>query len=466
MTEFMKGVTDRRTFLKRLAAVGGATIIGSSADMFSRPMKAWALPGDGDDTVLVSVFLRGGADGLNMVVPYGDDGYYTVRPTLGIQAGSYIDLDGFFGLEESLRPLHRHFLDGVLSVVHAAGSTDPTRSHFAAQPNMDTGFNSNGWLQRALQTGGFDQIESGLSIGGRVSPPLQGPWAGTVVRTINQTVQNGMSLEIARPAIEEMYAASRFTLDRTTVENALLSVDQVSMVTPGDPSVYPSTGLSTSFREASALIKADIGVRGVAIDYGGWDTHSNQTTRMQTLGTTLAGALNAFQDDLGSSANRVVTVIMTEFGRTARENGSFGTDHGHGNLMMVMGQPLRRAGGGQVHVREWPGLNPDQLNEDRDLKITTDFRSVLAELVDRHLGVSPSAVFPGYTPNYVGLLAALLLGDTDQSGAIDQSDAGLIVNDLAGNPAAGYFPSAGDLDGDGDTDLLDALLLAQEIAGQ
>lgn len=463
MTDFMKGVSDRRSFIKRLAAVGGATIIGSAADVFSRPMTAWAMPGLGDDTVIVSVFLRGGADGLNMVVPFGDDGYYALRPTLGVQAGSYIDLDGFFGLTESMRPLHRHFLDGQFSVVHAAGSNDPSRSHFTAQPNMDTAFNSNGWLQRALQIGGFDQIKSGLSIGGRVSPPLQGPWAGTVVSTIAQTVRNGMSLEVARPAIMEMYADSRFALERSTVTNALLSVDEVSMVTPGDPSVYPSTGLSTSFREAAALIKADIGVRGVAIDYGGWDTHSNQNTRMETLGATLAGALDAFQDDLGLAAPRVVTVVMSEFGRTARENGSFGTDHGHGNLMMVMGQPLRRAGGGEVHVRNWPGLQPDQLNEDRDLRITTDFRAVLAELLDRHLGVSPSLVFPGFRPDYVGLLAAFLRGDTDQSGLVDEADAGLIVNDLTGNPTAGYFPSAGDLDGDGDTDLLDALMLAQEI---
>lgn len=460
-----KDVTSRRSFLKRLAATGAITIVGSSTgDLLARPMTAWAMQGGGD-TVVVNVFLRGGADGLNIVAPYGDDEYYNLRPTLGLRAGDYIDLDGFFGLNEEFRPLYQQYEQGRLAIVHAAGSNHPTRSHFAAQPNMDSGFATTGWLQRTLQAGGFDRTDAGLTIGGRVSPPLQGPWSGSVVATINQTRRNGMSLAIARTAIEEMYENPRYTLERDTVESALLSIDAVSGVTPGDPGVYPSGGLAVSFREAAALIKADLGIRGVAIDYGGWDTHSNQTTRFGTLGPNLAGALDAFQTDLGTAASRVVTVVMTEFGRTARENGSGGTDHGHGNLMMVMGEPLRDAGGGQVHVtREWPGLRPDQLNEDRDLVITTDFRSVLAELVDSHLGVDPGQVFSNFNPEYVGLLQAITPGDTDNSGTVERDDAVLMLNDLAGNPTAGYFPSAGDMDGDGDTDLLDALQLAQVLA--
>ena len=177
---------SRRTFLKQVAAAGAVTIIGSSAA--ARPMQAWALPGEGNDTVLVSVFLRGGADGLNIVVPYGDDEYYNRRPTLGIGPDGYTDLDGFFGLNNNFSALLPEFLQGRLAVVHAAGSHDGTRSHFSAQPKMDTGFGDDGWLQRALAVGQFSQSTAGLTIGDRVSPPLQGPWSGAVVNTINDTV--------------------------------------------------------------------------------------------------------------------------------------------------------------------------------------------------------------------------------------------------------------------------------------
>jgi len=464
---FSKGLSDRRTFLKRLGAAGALTIIGTNP---VRPMKAWALPGLGQDSVLVSVFLRGGADGLDLVPPYADDNYYTLRPDLGVPAGRYIDLDGFFGLNEALRPLYGHFQDQRLAIVHAAGSISETYSHFAAQPNMDTAFSTTGWLQRTLQAGQFSQTTSGLSIGSRVSPPLQGPWAGSVVNTINETTQNGMSLEIARTAIEEMYAITRFPLDSSTVASALLSVDEISGVQPGDPGAYPSSGLSTDFREAAAIIKADIGVRGVAIDYGGWDTHSNQTTRINNLASTLSAAIDAFHTDLGFAAGRVVVLVMTEFGRTARQNGSGGTDHGHGNFMFAFGNALQGTGGGQVHLNgEWPGLAPGvggQLHIDRDLTITTDFRSVLAEVIDRHLGINPGAVFSGFDPTYVNLLADPgPSGDTNNSGTVDGGDVRMMVNDFVGNPNAGYSPRAGDMDQDGVTDLRDALMLARQVAG-
>jgi len=454
--------SSRRQFLKRLAAAGAVTIVGSSTAV--RPMTAWALPGQDSDTVLVSVFLRGGADGLNIVVPYGDDEYYGRRPTLGITADGYTDLDGFFGLNNNFGALLPQYQQGRLAIVHAAGSTDLTLSHFAAQPNMDTGFGSNGWLQRALGIGQFDQSQSGLTIGDRVSPPLQGPWAGAVVDTINETVRNGMSLAVARTAIEEMYATTRFALERVAVASALETIDQVSGVTPGDPAAFPSNSLGRDFREAAALIKADIGVRGVAIDTGGWDTHADQAERFAVIGPRLAEALDAFQNDLGTTAQRVVVVVMTEFGRTSRENGSAGTDHGHGNFMMVMGDPLVGNGGGNVLLTgAWPGLAEAQLHRDRDLVITTDFRSVLSELLDRHLGVDPSAVFPGFDPSYIDLLAAFLRGDTDGSGDLAPNDVQRILQAVSGTPGAGYSAEAGDLDRDGDTDLRDALLLAQQL---
>lgn len=369
-------------------------------------MTAWALPGDGNDTVLVTVFLRGGADGLNIVVPHGDSQYYARRPNLGIGAAHYSDLDGFFGLSKDFGALLPLWQQQKLAVVHATGSTDTSRSHFSAQPKMDTGIGADGWLQRALKVGGFSQSQAALTIGDRVSPPLQGPWSGAVVNTIRQTARSGMSLAIARTAIEEMYESTRFGLESSAVASAFGTIDEVSMVTPSDPSAYPTGSVGVDFREAAALIKADIGVRGVAIDFGGWDTHADQNRRLADLGPKLSDALAAFQNNLGSDARRVVVVVMTEFGRTARENGSGGTDHGHGNLMLVIGDSLIGAGGGDVLLNgNWPGLGPGQLFEDRDLRATTDFRSVLAELIDNHLGVDAAAVFPGFQPKPVGLFA-------------------------------------------------------------
>lgn len=471
MTDCTPDLSSRRSFLKHLGVAGAATIVGTTTDLFTRPMTAWAVPGAGNDTVVVNVFLRGGADGLNIVVPYADPEYLQRRPTIGLRSGDYTDLDGFFGLNDLFAPLYPHFQDGRLAIVQAVGTPTETltRSHFQAQPQVDTGMSALGWLQRSLQAGAtqgeaFDQTYAGLTIGGRVSPPLQGPWSGTVVKTIRDTTVSGMSLAITRPALEAMYATAQFPLERSTLTNAFLSIDQVSMVMPGDSGAYPSGGLAVSFREAAALIKADVGVRGVALDYGGWDTHSSQADRFDTLGPTLSQALDAFQNDLGAASTRVVVVVMTEFGRTAEENGPAGTDHGHGNFMMVMGDSLVGAGGGRVHLRgDWPGLAIDQLHAQRELAITTDFRTVLAEIVDRHLGVAADAVFDGPGASYLGLFESSLLGDTDQSGSVDQADAALLLDDLADNPTPGYFPGAADLDQDGDVDLRDALLLAQQI---
>lgn len=458
MSDLVFGVTDRRAFLKRLATVGAATIVGSSTGLLSRPMMAWAASDASDNTVIVNVFLRGGADGLSMFVPNGDDNYPTLRPNLGVEQVSTLALDDFFGLASSLTPLHSHFLEGRLAIVQGAGSPIVSRSHFEAQPILDTGVDSTGWLQRSLQAGDFDRSASGLTMGARVSPSLQGPWAGTVVQRIARTVANGLTLEPVIPTIRHMYSNPRFSLEKSIVADALLSIEQVSMVDPANSGAYPNNGLAKNLQEAAALIKADIGVRGVAIDDGGWDTHANQTVRLEALSTQLAGALDAFQNDLGDASNRVVTVVMSEFGRTAAENGAGGTDHGHGNFMMVMGEMLTEGGGGQVHGT-WPGLGGAELQDQRDLKVTTDFRTVLSELIDRHLDVDPTVVFNGYNDDYLGLLAPPLPGDTNRSGTVDAEDVQLVLDDITGSAPDDYFSAAGDLDDDGDTDLLDALLI-------
>lgn len=458
--------SDRRSFLKALGAVGAFTIVGSPA-IGARPTTAWAMQGGGD-TVLVTVFLRGGADGLGIVVPHGDDAYYTHRPVMGRPLAELDDLDGFFGLDPTFSALTPEFTEGRLAFVHAVAAPVMSRSHFEAQPMIDRALAGTGWLQRALFAGSFPAQSSGLSIGPRVSPPLAGPWSGSVVASLDQSNESGAVLTELRTSIEDLYADAPFAMDRDAALAALVSVDQLAAVVP-TTGEYPETTAGFKMREAASLIKANIGVRGVGIDLGGWDTHRDQRDSLDILGPALSEALVAFQADLGSDAPRVVTVLLTEFGRTARENSSLGTDHGRAMTMAVLGESVAEHGGGQVHLNgAWPSLDLlDQGGLFGGLRATTDFRDVLSELVSEHLGVADVAsVFPGHVPAPLGLVSSQgLIGDVDQSGMVDQSDVSMILDELVGNTDPGYDADAGDLDADNDTDLRDALLLAKETGG-
>lgn len=230
------------------------------------------------------------------------------------------------------------------------------------------------------------------------------------------------------------------------------------------PGEFPNTSIGRDLREAATLIRGDLGVRAVAVDSGGWDHHEDGTPRMELVGEQLASALTAFITDLGSDADRVVVCVSTEFGRTVKPNGgsdTAGTDHGHGNAMMLVGKPLAGQGGGKVLVPGgWPGLADNDLYQGQDLAITTDFRDVYAELAANHLGVNDlSAVFPGYTPTAVGALHRR--GDVNGSGVIERDDAQSVLD---GSINGGLTP-VGDLDRDGDNDLGDAVLAAQEADG-
>lgn len=461
--------TSRRSFLKALGVAGAVTIVGSAGPSM-RPLTAWAMQGAAD-TVLVSVFLRGGADGIGIVTPGGDDALYTLRPTLAVPPSQLLDLDGFFGLDPIFAALQSEFSDGRLAFVHATGAPSMSRSHFDAQPLLDRADGAGGWLQRALFAGSFGQFAAGLTIGSRVSPPLAGPWAGSVVLSVEQTAQSGMQLAQVRTPLEDMYGATEYVREREAMVGSLVSIDQFESAVP-TTGEYPTTATGFRLREAAGLIKADVGVRGVALDAGGWDSHRDQQPQLTRVGTELSEALQAFQADLGTHAQRVVTVVMSEFGRTARENASSGTDHGRGSLMMVLGEPLVGQGGGQVHLTgAWPGLAPGDLDisgPGGGLQMTTDFRHVLSELVSSHLGIpNVGGVFPGHSPTPLGLLAAppQVPGDVDQSGTVDDQDVTAILSDLSGDTPAQYTPAVGDLDGDGDTDLRDALLLAQQLQG-
>lgn len=455
--------STRRRFLKGLTSAGVVTFVGTGLAVPGRnPLTAWALPGAGDDTVLVSIFLRGGADGLNIVCPHGDSDYYAQRGGYALGPGEFNDLDGFFGLGTDFNTLLPFWGEKRMAFVHAVGSPLTTRSHFVAQPNMESGLGLGGWLQRSIAASSFAGASAGLSIGDRTSPQLSGPLSGAVVDTVEDTIDAGISLSVVRPALEALYQGQAApALESTAVMSALSTIDDISGIADPAPGAFPNTNLGRDLGEAATLIRADIGVRAVAVDSVNWDHHVDGLARMTDRGGRLSDAIAAFISDLGSHSSRVLIMVSSEFGRTVRDNGSGGTDHGRGNMMMVIGDALDGMGGGKVLVPGgWPGLADGDLYQGRDLEITTDFRSVYAELADRHLGVADTAsVFPGFQRENIGLLYAT--GDVDGSGSLDANDVQAMLD---GNVGAGANGAA-DVDGDGDGDLTDALLLAQQVGG-
>jgi uncharacterized protein (DUF1501 family) len=354
---------------------------------------------------LVAIFQRGAVDGLNVVVPHGDRSYAGLRPNIAVKDS--IDLDGFFGLHPALAPLKPIYDARQLAVIHAVGSPDPTRSHFDAQDYMESGTpgrksTSDGWLNRALPVQSKASPVRAVSLGTSLARSLRGSNSAVALQNVD-------GFEVRDPAFEAMYAN---TLDqmmggagRETFE-ALKLMDSIRKepYTPANGAEYPRTPLGQSLLQIARLIKARVGLEVAFADMGGWDTHANEPAQLQNLLTQFGGALAAFYRDMENSMDDVSVVTMSEFGRTAKENGARGTDHGHANAMFAFGGGVK---GGRVYG-DWPGLASEQLYEGRDLAMTTDFRDVLGELVTRHLGGSPVAkVFPGYAaPRFRGILAA------------------------------------------------------------
>src|SRR6267143_1175700 len=340
---------SRRYFLKQ----GGVAMVGLSAmpAFLQRAVAATPMP---NKKQLVVLFQRGAADGLNIVVPFGESSYYRMRPTIAIPqpkrggTDAAIDLDGFFGLHPSLAPLEPLFHKNQLAIVHAAGSPDPTRSHFDAQDFMESGTpglksTEDGWLNRALET---------------VPEENASPFRAVA-----------MGPNLPRKADPAKYQ-------------------------PENGAQYPASRLGQSLQQIGQLLKSNIGVEVLFVDCGGWDNHVNEggvQGQLSNLLKDLGSGLAAFHQDMGDRMQDVVVVTMSEFGRTAKENGNRGTDHGHANCMFLMGGDVK---GGQVYGK-WPGLNDHQLNEGRDVALTTDFRSVVGEVLSKHNGVSDlNAIFP------------------------------------------------------------------------
>ena len=360
---------------------------------------------------LVVVFQRGAADGLNIVVPHAEAAYYSMRPTINIPRQNVIDLDGFFGLHPSLSSFEPLWKDGHLAIVHAAGSPDTTRSHFDAQDYMESGTpgvksTEDGWLNRALRTGAGPEKEPpfrAIALGGRMPRILSGPEPAVAIDNINSFGVGGKNPGAVPLAntFEAMYSQS---VDSVLHGTGAETFDAVKMLksanpeqyTPAAGANYPRGAFSQALKQTAQLIKADLGVEVAFADVGGWDTHVNQGAAQGQLAgrlTEFSQSISAFWTDLGQLANSTVLVTMSEFGRTARENGNRGTDHGHANVMFIVGGPVR---GGRVYGK-WPGLSEDRLYEGRDLALTTDFRQVVGEVVYRHLGNHDLAsVFPGF----------------------------------------------------------------------
>jgi uncharacterized protein (DUF1501 family) len=374
--------------------------------------------------VLVVVFQRGAVDGLSMLVPYGDAEYYAARAGIAIDkpssADGALDLDGFFGLHPALSPLEPLWDERRLAAVHACGSPDTTRSHFDAQDYMESGTpgvksTPDGWLARGLAAtpeatpSPFRAVALGPSLPrvlrGDAGAVAMSSLADFDVReaaalTGAHTASRGFESLYEQGVRDLLYGTGRETFDAVK----MLKAAAPQRLQPANGAIYPRGRFGDSLRQIAQLIRADVGLEVAFADMNGWDTHAGQGGARGQLALRLGefgAGLAAFDRDLGDRMRDVVILTMSEFGRTVRENGNRGTDHGHGTAMFVIGGAVR---GGQVHGR-WPGLSREQLHEGRDLAVTTDFRSLFAEVADRHLGTPAEALFPGFKAAPVELLS-------------------------------------------------------------
>lgn len=406
---------NRRYFLKSgsiaLASVGMSL---SAPAFLERVVLGNPLTG-GKRKTLIAIFQRGAVDGLNMVVPFGESGYYSLRPSIAIpkpasgNAEAAISLDGFFGLHPSMSAFKPFWDSQRLAIVQAAGSPDNTRSHFDAQDYMESGTpgvksTADGWLNRYLQKKEDSEQSPFRAVAMAKTMPrvLQGTAPALAMTSISEfTIRGGKSSANLQGGFEAIYQRKvndQLTeMGRETFEavNYLKRVNP-AQYKPENGAEYPRNPFGNSLLQIAQLIKAGVGLEVAFTDIGGWDTHVNQGNSRGQLANLLSqfsAGIAALYQDLGQRMDDVVILTMSEFGRTVRENGNRGTDHGHANAMFVMGNSVK---GGKVYGR-WPGLNDDQLYEGRDLALTTDFRDVFGEIAARHLGSKDSkSVFPGY----------------------------------------------------------------------
>jgi uncharacterized protein (DUF1501 family) len=401
---------SRRVFMKN----GGMALLslGFAPAFLARTVEA---AGAARRKVLITIFQRGAVDGLNMVVPFGERDYYAARPSIAIPrpnaADGAIDLDGFFGLHPRLAPLKPLWDSRQLAIVHASGSPDGTRSHFDAQDYMESatpGVKStqDGWLNRYLHAKEHAEATPfrAVALAGQLPRSLQGTAPALAIGQIGQFgIRAGQATDMVQASFESEYAAAA---DKVLNRTGGQAFDAVRMLKAADPAKYqpengaeyPRSGYGEALRQIAQLVKADVGLEVAFAEAGGWDTHANQGASVGELARRLddfAKGLAALTRDLGDRMSDIVILTMSEFGRTVAENGNRGTDHGHGNAMMIIGGQHVR--GGKIYGR-WPGLAREQRYDGRDLAVTTDFRSVFAEVVRGHLGVTDTrSIFPKFS---------------------------------------------------------------------
>src|SRR5579871_5182502 len=363
---------------------------------------------------LIAIFQRGAVDGLSVVVPHGDAEYYRARPTIAIPrpnagADAAIDLDGLFGLNPRLAALKRFWDAREMAIVHACGSPDSTRSHFDAQDYMETatpGVKSTdeGWLNRCLQATREQEAAPfrAVAVAPQLPRMLQGAAPAIALHQVDQFgIRAGQASDKVSALFERAYGVSPDTQLNVTGREAFDAIRMLQSANPAQyqpehGAEYPRAPFGQALKQIAQLVKADVGLEVAFADVGGWDTHVNQGAGQGQLAgrfDEFGNAIAALVTDLGDRMADTVVLTMSEFGRAVSENGNRGTDHGHGNAMMVIGGGVR---GGRVYGR-WPGLAREHRYDGRDLAVTTDFRDVFAEVVTRHLGVEdPRPVFPGY----------------------------------------------------------------------
>ena len=396
---------SRRRFLAGTGAlIGGAAVSGMIGDVFTQ--TAYGAPGG---NTLVVLSLRGGSDGLSMIVPHGDPGYTKARPTIGVPTKSLLAKDSMFGLHPEFEPVLPLWQSGKFGAVQAVGMPVPNRSHFAAMEaveDADAGSSARiGWLNRMIGLTPEDVPQEGLQLGRTMLPTaLVGPASAVSARQLSDFRLPGGDEDAAqvrmRGALSTLWGGQSSATAKAAQAALKVSATMSSLAKdakPANGAKYPDGDLGRALAAGARVIKAGVGVRVITLDYGGWDMHVDLGTvsngDMRSHVGEVAKAVAAFFTDLGTDADLVTLVTMSEFGRRVEENGGHGTDHGHGNAMLLFGADVR---GGQVHGA-WPGLSSGKLI-DGDLAVTTDYRGVLSEVIAaRFPDVSTAGVFPGFT---------------------------------------------------------------------
>ncbi len=426
---------SRRDFLRSSAALAVGVALAPRG-LFAGPEPVTVQRG----RTLVVVFLRGGMDGLNFIVPYADPGYAALRKNIAIappgQPGGALDLNGFFGLHPKAAPLLPLFRSGDAAALHAVGYGENTRSHFEEQDTWETGVSGNalhadGWLNRHLASSlGHGPLRA-VAVGDALPRILRGDAPALALQGLADLSTPGGNAQARRTAAALEYAycsgprpaatAPRGGAQDLLAQSARSTLDATALLqrvtaSPYQPAAeYPKTDFSRKLQDAARLIKADLGVEVIELDLSGWDTHQSQggaEGNYARLVQTLAEGVAAFTRDLGDRLNDVLVLTLSDFGRTAAENGTGGTDHGWGNCLLAVGGGVRAAAGGAAPgpriVTRWPGLEREQLHQHRDLQHTTDFRDVLGEIVSEHLAnPNLTRVLPGHVHQPVGLLRAI-----------------------------------------------------------